>query len=100
MSEFCPAQVQNVDVHKDEAIWKLPKSNFIKVNFDAVYCHETHAGAWGFIARTEHGSFLAAGAGSMNHLSSALHAEAYAALRQLSGRVTWELSGSLINQAR
>jgi ribonuclease HI len=48
------------------------------VNVDASYCQETHRGAWDFIARVDDGSFVAAGTGAMNHLTSALHAEASA----------------------
>jgi hypothetical protein len=58
--------------------WEPPETNFIKVNVDAAFCQETRRGAWGFIARGSDGSFIAAGTGSMNHLSSALHAEASA----------------------
>jgi ribonuclease HI len=48
------------------------------VNVDAAFCKETNSGAWGFIARAGDGSFLAAGTGVMDHLASALHAEASA----------------------
>jgi ribonuclease HI len=58
--------------------WELPETDFVKVNVDAAFCQETHRGAWGFIARGNDGSFLLGGTGSMNHLSSALHAEAAA----------------------
>lgn len=76
--EFCQQKEQTRELHAVEESWELPETDFIKVNVDAAFCQETHRGAWGFIARGNDGSFLAAGTGSMNHLSSAFHAEAAA----------------------
>jgi hypothetical protein len=76
--EFTPDETQVPIVQQQLESWQLPKPEFIKVNFDAAYCQETHEGAWGFIARADDGTFIVAGAGRMSHLSSALHAEASA----------------------
>jgi hypothetical protein len=53
------------------------------VNFDAAFCQHTNEGAWGFIARSDDGSFLLAGAGCMKHMRSALHAEAFACIQAI-----------------
>jgi ribonuclease HI len=76
--EFYQQKEQTRELHAVEERWRLPATDFIKVNVDAAFCQETHRGAWGFIARGNDGSFLLAGTGSMQNLSSALHAEAAA----------------------
>ena len=52
---------------------------------DAAFHVESETGAWGFIARDETGDFLAAAAGKMNHVRSALHAEVIACMRAIEG---------------
>lgn len=54
--------------------------DFVKVNFDAAYYSETGKGAWDCVARSEHGDFLAAKAGTLDHLTGPLHAEAMAGM--------------------
>jgi ribonuclease HI len=78
LAEFCPKEEHVQEAQAVEDKWELPDANFIKVNVDAAFCQESRLGAWGFIARGNDGSFIAAGTGTMNHLSSALHAEASA----------------------
>ena len=59
---------------------------------------ESETGAWGFIARDKTGDFLAAAAGKMNHVRSALHAKVVACMRAIEGatdlgaqRISFEL---------
>ncbi|KAM0915505.1 hypothetical protein ACQ4PT_010803 [Festuca glaucescens] len=58
--------------------WTKAKENFTKVNFDAAFLESTGSGAWGFVARTDAGDFIAAAAGKLRHLRDALQAEAKA----------------------
>jgi hypothetical protein len=58
--------------------WELPPPGYAKVNFDASFINENHDGAFGFVVRSDTGSVIAAGAGKLYHLHSALQAEASA----------------------
>jgi hypothetical protein len=67
------------------SVWTKPKENFTKVNFDAAFLESTGLGAWGFVARTDAGDFIAAAAGKLRHLRDALHAEAEACVAATEG---------------
>ena len=58
--------------------WCKPPENYVKVNFDAAFIDETGQAAWGFIARSDEGEFIAAAAGSLLHVKDAFQAEAEA----------------------
>ncbi|KAI5001739.1 hypothetical protein ZWY2020_026389 [Hordeum vulgare] len=58
--------------------WKRPPLDVVKVNIDASYYAGTGRGAWGSIARNDQGEFLAAKAGSLEHLTGPLPAEVVA----------------------
>ncbi|KAE8775970.1 hypothetical protein D1007_51441 [Hordeum vulgare] len=60
------------------AMWKRAPLDVVKVNFDASYYVNTGRGAWGCIACNDQGEFLAAKAGSLQHLTGPLHAEVVA----------------------
>ncbi|XP_071685499.1 uncharacterized protein [Lolium perenne] len=106
--EFCHKEEHVQEAHATEDRWEPPEANFIKVNVDAAFCQESRMGAWGFIARGSDGSFIAAGTGAMNHLSSALHAEALAcvaAIESMSNRGSFRVifesdSLSLVNAVK
>jgi ribonuclease HI len=83
LSDFSSTDAQNANEQTQVELWLPPRENFIKVNFDAAFCQNTNEGAWGFIARSEDGSVLLAGAGCMKHMRSALHAEAYACIQAI-----------------
>ncbi|KAK1628050.1 hypothetical protein QYE76_002365 [Lolium multiflorum] len=65
--------------------WERPKENLTKVNFDAAFHQSTASGAWGFVARTDGGEFVAAAAGKLRHLHDALQAEAEACVAAIEG---------------
>ncbi|KAE8804478.1 retrotransposon unclassified [Hordeum vulgare] len=71
-------QPGRVNVQKD---WQPPPTNSVKVNFDAAFYEESGRGAWGCVIRDDQGVFLAAKAGTLEHLSSPLHAEALACVK-------------------
>jgi hypothetical protein len=48
------------------------------VNLDASYVQEAHNGSYDFVTRSDDGTVIAAGAGKLYNLRSALHAEASA----------------------
>lgn len=73
-------QSENVG-HRLRSSWLRPPSDFVKVNFDAAYYDSTGAGAWGCVARSDQGEFLAAFGGKLDHLSGPLHAEAVACVK-------------------
>jgi hypothetical protein len=52
--------------------WERPNLDQVKVNVDAAYWEPRATGAWGFIVRDYKGEFVAAAAGKLRHLRSAL----------------------------
>ncbi|KAK1682547.1 hypothetical protein QYE76_043395 [Lolium multiflorum] len=66
-------------------VWKRPSPGQVKINFDAAFWEPTHSGAWGFVVRDENGEFVAAAAGKLRHLRSALQAEAEACVAAVEG---------------
>jgi hypothetical protein len=65
--------------------WQRPSNNQVKVNFDAAFVEETGEGAWGFVARSDKGVFIAAAAGRLKNLRDALQAEAEACVAASEG---------------
>jgi ribonuclease HI len=59
--------------------------NLVKVNFDASFIENTKTGAWGFVARDDIGEFIAAAAGKLRHIGSALQAETEACAAAVEG---------------
>jgi ribonuclease HI len=66
-------------------VWKRPGPGQVKINFDAAFWEPTRSGAWGFVVRDENGEFVAAAAGKLRHLRSALQAEAEACVAAVEG---------------
>jgi ribonuclease HI len=58
--------------------WAAPPAQVTKVNLDASYVQDVHNGSYGFVARSDDGAVIAAGAGKLYNLRSALHVEASA----------------------
>ncbi|KAE8803593.1 hypothetical protein D1007_20544 [Hordeum vulgare] len=71
-------QPGRVNVQKDS---QPPPTDSVKVNFDATFYEESGRGAWGCVIRDDQDVFLAAKAGTLEHLSSPLHAEALACVK-------------------
>ena len=63
--------------------WQPPPAGFYKINCDGSYLPGSGLGGWGCIIRDHDGVFLAAGAGALTGLSSALHAESIACMKGL-----------------
>ena len=79
LHEFSKSVMKPVQVPpQDKVTWKRPPPDGVKVNFDASYHADTGRGAWGGVAHTDQGEFLAAKAGTLEHLTRPLHAEALA----------------------
>jgi ribonuclease HI len=57
--------------------------NICKVNSDGSFDPDKRSGGWGFVVRNMNGEILAAGAGNIQHASSALHAEAIVAYKSI-----------------
>jgi ribonuclease HI len=83
--EFSPEPKALVEVQPVQSKWEPPPSGFVKVNFDASFIPELKNGSYGYVIRAEDGEFLAAGAGKLNHLRSALHGEAEACIAAMEG---------------
>ena len=66
-----PKQAKAADL--DEAS-KWPRQN----QFDAAFLSDSGEGAWGFVARSDTGGFIAAAAGKLHNLKDTLRAEAEA----------------------
>jgi hypothetical protein len=63
-----PKTPQNDGEANTSRSWEKPKENFTKVKFDAAFDQSSGNGAWGFVAQTEQGEFIAAAAGKLRHL--------------------------------
>jgi hypothetical protein len=86
--------------------WSPPSSEFLKINTDGSFYSQSHTGGWGFTIRDEGGVLLAAGAGNLEHVSNALHAEALGMLYALNtsarigcNRVIFETDSVVLKQA-
>jgi hypothetical protein len=51
--EFTTDEVQAPILQTKNETWQLPRTCFIKVNYDVAFCRDTHEGVWGIIARSE-----------------------------------------------
>jgi ribonuclease HI len=86
--------------------WSPPPSEFLKINIDGAFYESLKAGGWGFTVRDDRGLLIVAGAGNLEHLSDALHAEALALLYALKistqmgcVRVIFETDSMMLKQA-
>jgi hypothetical protein len=60
---------------QQQKAWTRPPIDHVKVNFDPAFCVESGEGAWGFIARSDAGEFIACAAGGLWNLRDVLQAE-------------------------
>lgn len=60
-----------------------PPVDILKINTDGAFRAETLSGGWVFTIRNQEGMLVAAGAGNLEHVSDALHAEALAMLHAM-----------------
>jgi hypothetical protein len=58
--------------------WKPPPEDTYKINSDGSFDPNNRSGGWGFVVRNKNGDVLAAGAGNITYVASALQAEAIA----------------------
>jgi ribonuclease HI len=86
--------------------WSPPPSEFLKINTDGAFHESSNSGGWGFTVRDDRGVLISAGAGNLEHLSNALHAEALALLYTLNisaqmgcTRVIFETDSRILKQA-
>jgi ribonuclease HI len=78
-------EVENKTLPSKSSLWKRPAIGNVKINFDAAYHKDSGDGGWGFVARSDTGDFIAAGAGRLKYLRSALQAEAEACMAAIEG---------------
>lgn len=64
--------------HRTVSYWVQPPSGRLKINVDGSFLSELEQGSIGVVARDNLGNCIAALSRSLNHVSSALHAEAEA----------------------
>ena len=76
LTDFTSVNIQKMPQPQQPQVW---------IPLDAAFHVESETGAWGFIARDKTGDFLAAAAGKMNHVRSALHVEMIACMRATEG---------------
>lgn len=86
--------------------WKPPPPNVLKINTDGAYVENSHKGGWGYVLRNDKGEVLAAGAGSMQHISEAIHAKSLALLQAINmanelgcNRLIFETDAFVLKQA-
>jgi hypothetical protein len=58
--------------------WKSPPEDTYKINSDGSFDPNNRSEGWGFVVRNKNGDILAAGAGNITYVASALQAEAIA----------------------
>jgi hypothetical protein len=85
-------QVETGEMIEEEVLWKKPDRDQVKINMDADFWEPLGSGAWGFIARDDRGEFVAAAAGKLRHLRSALQAETEACVAAVEGAVALGLN--------
>ncbi|XBI46999.1 hypothetical protein VPH35_111078 [Triticum aestivum] len=88
------------------AKWSPPANEFLKVNSDGAFKEASKSGGWGFTLRNSNGMLLAAGAGKLEYVSSALHAEALAMVYAINAtssmganRVIFEMDSTELKQS-
>ena len=69
----------------DASRWVKPPTDKVKINFDAAFFESTREGAWGFVARSDTGQFIAAAAGKLSNVRDAFAAEAEACVAAAEG---------------
>lgn len=86
--------------------WTPPLEDMTKVNVDAAFNVRSGHGGWGMICRNSSSDIQFAAAGSVNHLTSALHAETVALMEAVKladqlgiGRVIFETDSLSLQQA-
>ena len=60
---------------KKEHKWEPPQPRCYKINIDAAFRAKSNTCGWGFVARDNTGEFLG-GCGSLEYVTSPIHAEA------------------------
>ena len=85
IGEFTSAAETNIINREPSQYWKCPPDNFVKINFDVAFHEQQNDGAFGDVVRTNTGDTIAAGAGKLKHVKSALHAEALACIAAIEG---------------
>jgi hypothetical protein len=78
--EFKPEQRQAMIAAQQDCKWDRPPLGYVKVNLYASFITENRDGAYGYVIPSDTSDFIAAGAGKLPHLRSALHGEAEACL--------------------
>ena len=63
LMDFACLQTKSPPTSTVKYSWTPPAAGLIKINTDAAFHEESKAGAWGFVARDEHGTFLVAATG-------------------------------------
>ncbi|WVZ72039.1 LOW QUALITY PROTEIN: hypothetical protein U9M48_020558 [Paspalum notatum var. saurae] len=63
--------------------WEKPPENYYKINCDGAFLPDLMKGGWGFVIRDHTGQVATAGAGAVNHLLDAQHAEVWTCLKGL-----------------
>jgi hypothetical protein len=76
--------------------WSPPPDGILKINTDGSFRKTSHTGGWGFTIRNTEGNLIAAGAGNLEYVSDALHAEAQAMLH---AAIIASQMGCLLKQA-
>jgi hypothetical protein len=74
---------------KTSQLWQRPIADIIKINFDGAFCDSTRQGGWGFVARDSDGRVRGSGAGYIEHVGSALQAEAVACGEAMQAANDW-----------
>jgi ribonuclease HI len=82
-SSISDEEAPGLPIRRD--VLEKPTGDFVKINFDAAFVESSGDGAWGFIVRSNTGEFIAAGAGKLRHLRSALQAETEACVAAIEG---------------
>jgi ribonuclease HI len=79
-------------LNTEDVKWIRPGQDQVKVNVDASYWEPSKTGSWGFVVRDDKGEFVAAAAGKLRHLRSALQAETEALVAAVEGAAALSLN--------
>jgi hypothetical protein len=85
---YCSSK-SKVPGQKTVEMWSPLVGDSLKINLDGSFLQGSGKGGWGFVIRDGTGQARGAGAGRLEHLASALHAEAFACLAGVCAAAGW-----------
>jgi hypothetical protein len=94
-AKYCRRQRTEQKI-KEIHTWIAPSDDWLKINCDGSYITDTRHGGWGFVVRNANGEVRGVGAGRMDAVARAAHAEAEACSQALQLAASWSMMEVII----